>query len=364
MQLWLGSGSWVARFRQLCWLVFNFDRALGHALRGSRDISKRFISAILKCSKSIVVHLKHKLGFPWIKTEFNCLNIQKLTQPGDGMANNVFNELLVSQIDNFIYEYSNTSKNIFFDQESKKLRHPGEYGRYRENVAKDFLRFVVPRSIDLGNGFIITSRDRVSTQCDLVLFDKSMTPLYRDGEKQVFFPIESVAGVGEIKSTLSRSNLIDALEKLYQIKSLNTDVNRGVIVRKTDKVREELCDLFTFLICKKLDFDLGSIFEVFDSVYQGREPRYKHNMILSIDDGIGLYTGLPGGGLRNEQSAPYSFWDGEEARPRFVSPDTNRYVHYQLFCSYMFMLATSKIIFYPEFTNYINPIEGGRNFDI
>ena len=280
------------------------------------------------------------------------------------MSNTIFHNLLVGHVESFIYEFSNTARNLFFDHESGRLRHPGEYGSYREHVVKGFLRFMVPRSIDLHDGFIITNKGNTSTQCDIILFDKNITPLYQDGEKQTFFPIESVAGAGEVKSTLSRAGLIEALKKLHSIKRLSEDLDTRTIVRQVGAPRPEYKNIFTFIICKNLEFEFRSLPDIYDSAYEGMDSTHKHNMILSIDDGVALYTGVSGGGMRPEQSFSYSVWDGQEAKPRFISPDSNRYIHFQLFCSYLFMMAASKVIYYPEFVFYTNPVDGGKNWDV
>ena len=48
------------------------------------------------------------------------------------MSSKIFNALLDEKINLFINSFQSTSRNVFFDEESKKLRHPGEFGIYRE----------------------------------------------------------------------------------------------------------------------------------------------------------------------------------------------------------------------------------------
>ena len=56
---------------------------------------------------------------------------------------------------------------------SLKLIHAGEFGRLREVVSKDFVRFAIPRRLDIGTGFIMNHIGDVSTQADLVVYDKN-----------------------------------------------------------------------------------------------------------------------------------------------------------------------------------------------
>ena len=39
-------------------------------------------------------------------------------------------------------------------------------------MAKDLLRKIIPRKLEIGDGFIITSQGGISTQCDLIIYDK------------------------------------------------------------------------------------------------------------------------------------------------------------------------------------------------
>ena len=123
------------------------------------------------------------------------------------MTSQIFDALLRENADIFRAAFSSVSTEVFYDPSTKRLRHAGEYGMFRETIVRDFLKFVTPRSLDMSTGFVITSKDDVSTQCDIVVFDSRMTPLYQEGDRQRFFPVESVFCIGEVKSKLSRGGL-------------------------------------------------------------------------------------------------------------------------------------------------------------
>ena len=283
---------------------------------------------------------------------------------GTFMANEIFNALFEEQAETFISSFLATSKRVFIDTNTGKIYHTGEFGRYRETVTKDFLRFVIPRNVDIASGFIITSTNNRSTQCDIILFDKMVTPLYRDDDRQVFFPIETVCGIGEVKSTLSKSEFTLALNKLARNKALGEDANRGTIIKSAGRSVSEYCDVFSFLICKKLDFDISSLQYDINNLYDSDiQKKHKHNMILSIDDGVIVYHGANKGGINSNQAMPYPIWFGDELKNRVIKPADNKYIHLKWFCSYIFMLATTKYVFYPEFTNYIGDFLGGTNSD-
>ena len=116
------------------------------------------------------------------------------------MPNRIFEEILLEEIETFKNSFSNVSKKMFHDPETNKLIHSGEFGMYREAIAKKFLRFFVPVRLEIDQGFLLNSINEVSTQCDIVIYDKNVTPLIRSNELQRFYPVETVCSVGEIKS--------------------------------------------------------------------------------------------------------------------------------------------------------------------
>src|ERR1700748_1622761 len=118
------------------------------------------------------------------------------------MSNKIFQSILDEKIEFFKFAFQQTSKNIFWDEAKKQLIHPGEYGMYREAVCKDLLRLFIPGRLDIGNGFLINDVGDISTQCDIIVYDKNATPLIENTERQRFYPVETVSSIGEIKSDL------------------------------------------------------------------------------------------------------------------------------------------------------------------
>lgn len=144
--------------------------------------------------------------------------------------NNIFLQLIKTKIEQFENDYINLSRQIFVDS-SGKIIHPGEFGTYREKIIRNFLKPFLPTRLDIGNGFIITSKDRISSQCDIIIYDKEYTPIIENGE-QKFFPVECVVGVIEAKSKLTKSTLRDALIKLSKIKDLRNDIDNNPYIFK------------------------------------------------------------------------------------------------------------------------------------
>jgi hypothetical protein len=276
------------------------------------------------------------------------------------VSSEIFDALLREKIDIFVASFANVATEVFYDSESGKLRHAGEYGMFREAVVRDFLQFIIPKSLAISTGFLITSMGDVSTQCDVVAFDSKITPLYQEGDRQRFFPVESVSFVGEVKSVLSKTDFTKAINKLSKIKYLSERISHPRVLRRFpagefDPVNHPDDLISTILICKKLDFSLDDIENQIDAMYDAAvESRHKHNLILSLEDGLISYRSPDG------KSLPYPKLASDDVKNRFTWPDTNKYVHLKLFSSCMFILSANRTLLFPEFSFYMGTIEGGK----
>jgi hypothetical protein len=272
------------------------------------------------------------------------------------MSNKIFDSLLSEKIENFRTSFSGTAKEVFYDDANKKMIHSLEFGLYRESICKDFLKFIIPSRLEIDDGFIISIKDNnVSTQCDIVIFDPTHTPLFESGKKQRFFPVETVVGIGEVKSTLSKDKLKTAINKLARIKGLRRDNDVPSIIKRDtndefDNYSHPRDQIFSFLICKSLSFDFSNLVAEFNTLYDSDIPYCdRHNMILSIDDGIFLYKHK----INNKDLAwHYPYSQGQNMKNRFIRPGDNNKNHFNGFATYMFMGINSATIFLPEFTKY------------
>lgn len=212
------------------------------------------------------------------------------------MASSVLKALIDERLSEFRFAFSDTATRIFYDSERMAIRHPREYGSYREAIVRRFVRGFIPDRLGIGSGFIVTSQGSVSTQCDLVIYDKQSTPLLESDERQRFFPVESVCAVGEVKSVVGKSDLRQALRKLSDIKRLRTQVSNSIALYRDRSVSgsvrpiEQAYDsLPTFLICKKFGFSIEDVSELQGYLYDDEQVWLRHNMVMSADDGLLAY---------------------------------------------------------------------------
>lgn len=282
------------------------------------------------------------------------------------MPNSVFQALSQDKIDTFRKTFTQLSKELFTDTNKQKLRHPGEYGAYRERACVDFLTMYLPSYLQIGNGFLMNKNESVSTQCDLVIYDPQYTPLVEDNAKRRFFPVETVVGVGEVKSTLSKSKFYDALIKLAHIKQLRKIDTQGIMRRANPILFEEhghhYDQMMTFLICEKLDFDLKHITSEVAKYYDKETIpiEYRHNMVLSIEDGVLCYKNQL---ISHDVAWMYPWTRNKRMGNRFVSPGENNRNHFGIFTSYLFTICAKSTIYFPAIQDYDTPPSMGKYED-
>lgn len=112
--------------------------------------------------------------------------------------------------------------------------HYPSLGQYKERLLADSIKSFLPSSVEVGNGFVLfphsdqdppvppelydplnQSAYSISKQCDIIVYDSAnFPPIFRDGDFVVLRP-EAVRAIIEVKGSLSRSALQDALESFH-----------------------------------------------------------------------------------------------------------------------------------------------------
>lgn len=88
-----------------------------------------------------------------------------------------------------------------------KVNHAGLKGALREVLIRSLLRPLLPPSLGVGHGIIITAYDQQSPEQDAVIFSRDMTPCLLIDEETGLFPLESVISGIEVKSVLTAEEL-------------------------------------------------------------------------------------------------------------------------------------------------------------
>lgn len=275
------------------------------------------------------------------------------------MPRNILESIFEHHIERFRAAFVSTSREIYYDDEKERLRHPGEFGAYREQLVHDFLKLFVPSHLSLGSGFVVNSVGSVSTQCDLIIYDPAATPLIEDDKSQRFFPCESVVGIGEVKSVLSKQQLTEALRKLAAAQVIRRTVKAPAYIFPSGFRGESYSPLrrhqdtpITFLICEKIEARIEEMPVLFDTIYSEIDcSLLKHNLLLDISSAAYHYY---------DRDAQHHIWypsiEGKEFEPSLTVDESNN-EHFKVFCSFLNNGLGSTFVLSPELHTYLESIQ-------
>ncbi len=100
------------------------------------------------------------------------------------------------------------------------IGHPGTLGDASE---ADWIRafdLILPRRYLAATAFVVDSRENISEQQDLVIFDRQYSPLLFVHNRAMYVAAESVYAVFEIKQDLNRDNIEYAGRKIASVRRL------------------------------------------------------------------------------------------------------------------------------------------------
>jgi uncharacterized protein DUF6602 len=104
-------------------------------------------------------------------------------------------------------------------RESGFIQHSGDKGENREEILVEFLRIHLPKRYGVTKGEVITKEGNRSHAIDIIIYDTVNCPVLYSGKTSIL-PIEGIYGIIEVKSSLSKPELDDALSKIESFKRL------------------------------------------------------------------------------------------------------------------------------------------------
>lgn len=103
-----------------------------------------------------------------------------------------------------------------------RFDHPGNKGDDVEVAFRSFIGTHLPRNIDVGHGEIIDRFGARSTETDIVLSTVDQPFLVPQGQAGLYL-VEAVAGVGEVKSAITSTEIDDIARKGRRFRELCPD---------------------------------------------------------------------------------------------------------------------------------------------
>jgi len=120
-----------------------------------------------------------------------------------------------------LFDAAATELEVAFKRSSIGKR-PDEKGGPREDAFAEFLKDWVPESCGIANGYVVSTRREISRQVDVLLYRRATCPKFLTDKKtdRRLIPIEEVYGTIEVKSTLTKTEVEDALAKCTSVAAL------------------------------------------------------------------------------------------------------------------------------------------------
>lgn len=115
-------------------------------------------------------------------------------------------------------------------------------GTYREEIWADFFRKIVPRKFNITRSvFIIDSKENISNEVDIAIYDEQYTPYIFNYGLIKFIPIEAVAAVVQCKSrSLDKDDLLNWTNSIKNLQTSNDSIVRLATYIHIGK--ESICD--------------------------------------------------------------------------------------------------------------------------
>lgn len=108
------------------------------------------------------------------------------------------------------------------DLAERLVPHNGELGIGREEIIRRFLRDYLPKRFDVSSGFVFDCHGQISEQMDIIIANSLLSPRFEVAGGNRFYPVESVVGVGQVKSQMaSEREFNSALENIQSVKTLD-----------------------------------------------------------------------------------------------------------------------------------------------
>lgn len=186
---------------------------------------------------------------------------------------------------------------------------PGLIGAAREHPARVQLGKLLPAFVSVGSGLLIDSYGGQSKQQDIIVFERDFCPVYsiNDAPEANYYPIEGVAATGEVKSTVSKFVLFDALDKLGSAKALRRysekedhglgplasfrSFGSGVAYAATrtneyDQALKSRDQVYGFVLCNRFAQSPEAVLDNLIEYQRLHGHEYMPNIIISLSNGF------------------------------------------------------------------------------
>lgn len=199
----------------------------------------------------------------------------------------------ISEFHGLEREFITFQKNLIRNYETmKEIKHPRDLGNALESLLKNFFiqNQLLPKKYSIANMSIrvASTSGHISNELDLLFYDtdNNFSLMQRENTYGVF-PIETCLGTIQVKSTLTKKTLIDALNNIKSFKKLKK-LNPTILHR---------CDgydplkSFGVIFAYQSKMYMENIIEVIDDYKKNNKTSYLPNAVVILGEGYFVLVG-------------------------------------------------------------------------
>ena len=133
------------------------------------------------------------------------------------------------------------------------MKHQTKKGQLREIFVENLVKKLIPTQFDTGNGFIVNQCGDISKEFDVIIYDGTLIPPFLKEYNVGIYPAESVLATIEVKSWLSKDEIIESNQKANEL--FNIIYNRNRSFYSDIEVRKPICTVFGFYDKTNFNYD-------------------------------------------------------------------------------------------------------------
>jgi len=120
------------------------------------------------------------------------------------------------------------------------VKHPTSIGTSHEGILRRFLQKYIPKRLAVSEGFIVDPKNNPSNQCDIIIWSHlDYAPYYKEGDF-VIIPVEAAKAVIEVKTTLSKDEIVSAFKNLSSVHQISQEVYTAAFAFESPKIKTVL----------------------------------------------------------------------------------------------------------------------------
>lgn len=195
-----------------------------------------------------------------------------------------------------LFQASSCKLKNSLDEVRASFKHRTLKGSVNERVISEWIRPLLPGSIEVCSGEVIDSKGHRSRQVDVLLYDMATTSRFLSSESISVLPVESVFAAIEVKTYLNKTEIENAFENMKAIKALEKlayHPNRAITIKSLYGKTTSYWPIQFFIFAYESD-GLDTVLEHIERLNSSQPIEKRIDMVCVLDKGLIVNNGPEG----------------------------------------------------------------------